>query len=351
MLGMRRTIFRSFPRKRESRAECLLLWGRAAKWMLLAAICVAFAGASGFARADDYPNRPITLIVPFPPGGSTTVMARNVADKLSAALGQQIVVENRGGAGGTIGTRFVAKAAPDGYTILLSYTATMAIAPAMNVNAGYDPRKDFAPIGMIGAAPNVLVVHPSLPVHSVAELIAYAKAAQTPLQYGSPGVGTVNHLAGEYLATETGIKLQNVPYKGNGPAMGDLLGGHIPMMFVPVPVALGNIKAGTLRGLAITTAERSSLLPDVPTLAESGVPGFDVALRYGLVAPAGTPSAVIARLNKELNAALASDDVKSRLATEGAEALPGTSEAYAADIDKEEKKWGGLVKRLGLKVE
>jgi len=314
-------------------------------------VCVALIGAFGVAHADDYPTRPITLIVPFPPGGSTTVMARNVADKLSVSLGQQIVVENRGGAGGVIGTRSVARATPDGYTILLSYTATMAIAPAMNVNAGYDPRKDFVPIGMIGAAPSVLVVNPSLPVHSIAELIAYAKAAPAPVQYGSPGVGTVNHLAGEYLAAETGLKLQHVPYKGNGPALGDLLGGHIPMMFVPIPVALGNIKAGTLRGLAIGSATRTSLLPDLPTLAESGVPGFEVALRYGLVAPAGTPPAIIARLNKELNAALLTEDVKNRLATEGAESLPGTPAAYAADIDKEEKKWGGLVKKLGLKVE
>ena len=314
-------------------------------------IFLALAGVLAGARADDYPSRPVTLIVPFPPGGSTTVMARIIADKLSAALGQQIVVDNRGGAGGTIGTRFAAKAAPDGYTILLSYTATMAIAPSLNVNAGYDPRKDFTPIGMIGAAPNVLVVHPSLPVHSLAELITYARAAPAPLQYGSPGVGTVNHLAGEYLASETGLKLQHVPYKGNGPAMSDLLGGHIPMMFLPIPVALGNVKAGSLRGLAITSAKRSSLLPDLPTLAETGVPGFDVALRYGLVAPAGTPLAIVARLNKELNAALTSEDVKIRLATEGAEAFPGTPEAYAADIDRDEKKWGGLVKRLGLKIE
>jgi tripartite-type tricarboxylate transporter receptor subunit TctC len=312
--------------------------------------CVALTGALGLARADDYPTRPITLIVPFPPGGSTTVMARNVADKMSAALGQQIVVDNRGGAGGTLGTRFVAKAAPDGYTILLSYTATMAIAPAMNANAGYDPDKDFAPIGMIGFAPSVLVVHPSLPVHSIAELISQAKAAPSPLQYGSPGVGTVNHLAFEYLATEAGIKLLHVPYKGNGPAISDLLGGHIPMMFLPIPVALGNVKAGTLRALAITSAKRSALLPDVPTVAES-VPGFEVALRYGLAAPAGTPPAVIARLNKELNAALAAEDVKTRLATEGAEALSGTPEIYAADIAAEEKKYGGLVKKLGLKVE
>jgi tripartite-type tricarboxylate transporter receptor subunit TctC len=312
--------------------------------------CVALTGALGLTRADDYPTRPITLIVPFPPGGSTTVMARNVADKMSAALGQQIVVDNRGGAGGTLGTRFVAKAAPDGYTILLSYTATMAIAPAMNANAGYDPGKDFTPIGMIGFAPSVLVVHPSLPVHSMAELISRAKAASSPMQYGSPGVGTVNHLAFEYLAAETGIKLQHVPYKGNGPAMSDLLGGHIPMMFLPIPVALA-IKAGTLRALAITSAKRTSLLPELPTIAESGVPDFEVALRYGLAAPAGTSPAIIARLNKELNAALAAEGVKTRLVTEGAEALPGTSEAYAADIAREEKKWGGLVKKLGLKVE
>ena len=321
------------------------------RFLSVAFAFIVLCGSFDFAGADDYPTRPITLIVPFPPGGSTTVMARNVADKMSATLGQPVVVENRGGAGGTIGTRSVAKAAPDGYTILLSYTATMAIAPSMNVNAGYDPRKDFVPIGMIGFAPNVLVVHPSLPARSVAELIAYAKAAPAPVQYGSPGVGTVNHLAGEYLASETGVKLQHVPYKGNGPAMGDLLGGHIPMMFVPIPVALGNVKAGTLRGLAITTAKRSGLLPDLPTLAESGVPGFDVALRYGLMAPTGTPPAVIARLNKELNAALATEDVKQRLATEGAEALPGTPEAYAADVDADEKRWGGLVKKLGIKVE
>src|SRR5476651_31022 len=185
-------------------------------------------------RADDYPNRPISLIVPFPPGGSTTVMARNVADKMSTALGQSILVENRGGAGGTLATRFAAKAAPDGYTIVLSYTGTFSIAPTAYADPGYDPRKDFAPIGMIGTAPNLLLVTPSLPVHSVAELIKYAKAQNPPMQYGSPGVGTVNHLAGEMLAIDIGVKLQHIPYKGNGPALGDLIGGHIPMMFMPI---------------------------------------------------------------------------------------------------------------------
>jgi len=318
----------------------------AALWLI-----AALAGLPQISRADDYPNKSITLIVPFPPGGSTTVMARNVADQMATALGQSIVVENRGGAGGTIGTRFAAKAAPDGYTILLSYTGTFSIAPTAYANAGYDPRKDFAPIGMIGAAPNLLVVAPSLPVHSMQELIAYAKAQTNPMAYGSPGVGTVNHLAGEMLSNEIGAKLQHIPYKGNGPALGDLLGGHIPMMFMPIPAAIGNVKAGTLRALAISSVRRSGVLPDIPTLAETGVPGFDVALRYGLVAPAGTPRPIIERLNKELNAALASGEVQKRLATEGADALPGTPEAYADDIDREEKKWGALVHQLNLKVE
>jgi tripartite-type tricarboxylate transporter receptor subunit TctC len=261
------------------------------------------------------------------------------------------VVENRGGAGGTIGTRAAAKAAPDGYTILLSYTGTFSIAPSAYANPGYDPRKDFAPIGMIGTAPNLLVVNAALPVRSMAELIKYAKAQPAPMQYGSPGVGTVNHLAGEMLANEIGTKLLHIPYKGNGPALGDLLGGHIPMMFMPIPAALGNVKAGTLRALAVSSAKRSSVLPDLPTMAETGVPGFDVALRYGLAAPAGTPRPIIERLNKELNAALASDEVKKRLASEGADALPGTPEAYAQDIDKEETKWRALVRKLNLKVE
>ena len=322
-------------------------------WLRMVAVLwlAAIAGLPQSVRADDYPSRPITLIVPFPPGGSTTVMARNVADKMAATLGQQIVVDNRGGAGGTIGTRSAAKAAPDGYTILLGYTGTLSIAPSLYVHAGYDPRKDFAPIGMIGTAPSVLVVHPSVPVKSVAELIAYAKAASAPVAYGSPGVGTANHLAAELFANAAGVKLQHIPYKGSGPAMSDLVGGHIPMMFVPIPAAIGNVQSGTLRGLAVSSPKRSSMLPDLPSVQEAGVKDFDVALRYGLAAPAGTPRPIVDKLNKALNAALASDEVKKRLATEGAEALPGTPEAYADDIDREEKKWSALVRRLNLKVE
>jgi tripartite-type tricarboxylate transporter receptor subunit TctC len=277
-------------------------------------------------------------------------MARIVAERLSGALGQQVVVDNRGGAGGTIGTRAAAKSAPDGYTIVLGYTGTLAIAPSLYANPGYDPRKDFAPIGMIGTAPSVLVVHPSVPAKSVGELIKYIKD-KGELQFGSPGAGTLNHLAAELFAQMAGVKLTHIPYKGSGPAMNDLLGGHIPMMFVPIPVAHGNIAAGTLRALAVTTAKRSPLLAELPTMAESGVAGFDVSLRYGLAAPAGTPPPIIARLNKELNAALASDEVKKRLATEGADPISGTPEDYAADIDREEKMWSSLVKRIGIKAQ
>ena len=322
-----------------------MLWRRLSLATLIAAALVA-AGLSQ-ARAQDYPNRPITLIVPFPPGGSTTVMARNVADKLSVVLGQQIVVDNRGGAGGTLGTRAVAKSAPDGYTIGLGYTGTLSIAPSLYTNTGYDPRKDFAPIAMIGTAPSVMLVHPSVPAKTVAEFIEYAKKASPQLTYGSPGAGTVNHLSSEMLASAAGIKLTHVPYKGSGPVMNDLIGGHIPMGFAPIPVALGNVQGGKLRGLAVTSPKRSSLLPELPAVAET-LPGFEVALRYGLVAPAGTPPAIIAKLNKALNELLASDEVKKRIAAEGAEPLSGTPADYAADIDKEEKKWAGVVKGLGL---
>jgi tripartite-type tricarboxylate transporter receptor subunit TctC len=319
---------------------------------VLAAVLVAGFGLQAApSAAQDYPNRPITLVVPFPPGGSTTIVARIVADKMSEALGQSIVVDNRGGAGGTIGSRAVSKSAPDGYTILLGYSGTLAIGPTLYGNVGYDPRKDFDPIGRIGTAPNTLVVHPSVPVHSVAELIAYAKANPGKVNYGSAGIGTVSHVCGEYFANVAGIKLTHIPYKGTGPAIVDLLGGHIPMAFAPVPATHENAQSGKLRMLAVTSAVRSSLLPDVPTIAEAALPGFEAVLRYGLVAPPGTPRAIIERLNAALNVALASKDVRARLAIDGAEPLPGTPADYAADIDREETQWSKVVKASGAKAE
>jgi tripartite-type tricarboxylate transporter receptor subunit TctC len=324
---------------------------RWSKIFALSALAVLGTLATAPSRAQDYPTRPITLVVPFPPGGSTTIVARTLSDKLAELLGQQIIIDNRGGAGGTIGTRSVAKAEPDGYTIALGYTGTLAIGPNLYANAGYDPRKDFAPIGRIGTAPNTLVVNPAFPAKTVAELVAYAKANPGKVNYGSAGVGTVSHVCGEYFATAAGIKIVHVPYKGTGPALTDVIGGHIPMAFAPIPATIENTKSGTMRLLAVTSAVRSKLVPDVPTIAEQGVPGFDAVLRYGLVAPAGTPAAIIDKLNKALNAALASDEVKKRLALDGAEPLPGTVKEYAADIDREETLWAKVVKASGAKGE
>jgi tripartite-type tricarboxylate transporter receptor subunit TctC len=319
--------------------------------LFAAASLAVLALTAAPACAQDYPNRPITLVVPFPPGGSTTIVARIVADRMSEALGQSIIVDNRGGAGGTIGTRAVSKIAPDGYTILLGYTGTLAIGPSLYANAGYDPRKDFTPIGRIGTAPNTLVVHPSTPAHSVSELIAYAKANVGKVFYGSAGIGTVSHVCGEYFATAAGVKIAHIPYKGTGPAITDLLGGHIPMAFAPVPATHENAKAGKLRMLAVTSAVRSTLLPDVPTIAETALPGFEAVLRYGFVAPPGTPPAIIVRLNAALNTALANPDVRARLAIDGAEPLPSTPEEYGADIDREETQWSQVVKASGAKAD
>jgi tripartite-type tricarboxylate transporter receptor subunit TctC len=268
---------------------------------------------------------------------------------MSDALGQQIVVDNRGGAGGSIAARQVAKSAPDGTTLLLAFTGTLAVSPLIFPNVGYDPRKDFAAIGLIGMAPSVLAVNPSVPAHSVADLIRIAKAAPGQIQYGSPGIGTTNHLAGELLAAMAGIKITHIPYKGTGPAITDLLGGHITMMFAPIPAAHGNVSAGMLRALGVTSLKRSNLWPDIPTVAEAGLPGFEVVQRSTLLAPAGTPRAVIERLNRELNAVLATDEVRKRLAVEGGEPVPGAPEEYAADIDREEARWSKLVAAIGLK--
>jgi len=324
---------------------------RSYRCAVLTALIAAVSAGAAPAAAQTYPSRPITLVVPFPPGGSATIIARIIADKMSEGLGQQIVVDNRGGAGGSIAARQVAKSAPDGATLLLAFTGTLAVSPLIFANVGYDPRKDFAGIGLIGMAPSVLAVHPSVPARSVADLIGIAKAEPGKIQYGSPGIGTTNHLAGELLAAMTSIKITHIPYKGTGPAITDLLGGHIAMMFAPIPAAHGNVSAGALRALGVTSLKRSSLWPDIPTVAETGLPGFEVVQRSTLLAPAGTPRTIIERLNKELNAVLATDEVRRRLAVEGGEPVPGAPEEYAADIDREEMRWSKLVATIGLKGE
>jgi tripartite-type tricarboxylate transporter receptor subunit TctC len=313
----------------------------------LAIACLLFAAQS--AAAQSYPDRPITLVVPFAPGGSSTTAARSVADKMSEELGQQIIIENRPGAGGTVATRSVAKNAPDGYTILLTTNATLAIGPSLFHNLGYDPRRDFAPIGLIAATPNVIVVHPSFPAQSLADLIKLGWEAASPIPYGSPGTGTLNHLTIELLAHRTGMKVSHVPYKGAGPALNDLLGGHIRVLISAVPNAHSHIAAGTIRALAVTGARRSPLIPAVPTLAEAGLVGYEVPLRWGFAAPAGTPRPIIDALNHALNSALASDETRARLALEGAEPQPTTSDEYEALIESELTMWSDLVNSVGIK--
>ena len=317
--------------------------------LVLALLGIALSALAP-AIAQDYPAHPITLVVPFPAGGGNDALARVVAARMSQTIGQQVVVENRGGAGGTIATRAAAKAPPDGYTLLLTYTGTLAINPTLYPNAGYDPRKDFAPVGTIGSQPSVLTVHPSLPVTSSAELVAYAKANPGKINYGFVP-GTIGHMTTELFMRSAGLELTKIPYKGNGQAIGDLIGGYVNMMVLSLSPILGNVRAGSLRALAVTTAQRSKLLPDVPTIAEGAVPGFSAAIRYGIVAPAGTPKAIIARLNKELRTALESADVKEKMLSEGAEPSASTPEEYAAEIDTEETKWSAVVKSLNLKME
>jgi len=303
------------------------------------------------ASAQEYPVRPITLVVPYAAGGGNDIMARVSGEIMSKSLGQQIVIENRGGAGGSIATRAVAKAASDGYTLVLGGTGTLAINPTLYPNVGYDPRKDFAPVGLIGTSALVLVVHPSVPARNLKELIAYAKANPGKLNYASAGVGSGIHLAAEYFRFQAGIDMAHVPYKGSGPALTDLIGGHVSMYFSSMPPAISLVKEGKLRALAVTGLTRSPIFPDLPTIAEAALPGFEAVLHYGIVAPAGTPRPIITKLNNALRAAVLSPEFKAKLAADGTEPLASTPEEYAADIDKEETKWSAIVKKSGAKAQ
>jgi tripartite-type tricarboxylate transporter receptor subunit TctC len=312
---------------------------------------LAAVGAALPAAAQDYPARTVTLVVPYPPGGGVDVLARVVAEKLSVSLKQQVIVDNRGGAGGNIGTRSVARAEPDGHTLLLGHTGTMSINPSLYANAGYDPRKDFAPIGLIASMPVALIAHPSVPAKTVAELIALVKRDPGKYNLGTSAVGTGSYLCAELFKSMAGLDMTIVPYRGTAPLMNDLLGGHVPVAFGVLPPALGNLAAGSLRALAVTDKARFSGLPEVPTVDESGLPGFQAVLHYGLVAPAGTPKPIIEKLNRELRALVTTEEVKKRINAEGGDPLTSTADEYAVDIDKEETKWAALIKKLNLKVE
>jgi len=315
---------------------------RSAALALVALLC---AGSAGLA-AEDYPNRAITLIVPYPAGGGVDTMGRLIGQKLATALGQQVVIENRGGAGGMLGTRAAVKAAPDGYTLVMTLTG-LSLGPS----PGYDFRKDLAPIGLIAFTPIIVVAHPSLPAKSLADVIALARKDPGKLAVGTPPPPTINYFAVELFKMMAGVDLSIITYRGTGPLTNDLLGGHVPVGFDTIPATIGNIAAGTLRPLAVASTRRATVLPDVPTSAESGLPGFEAGFYYGLSAPGGTPRPIVEKLNAELRRALAADDMRQRLVEEGTDPTPSTPEEYAANLEREEAKWAALIGKLGLKFE
>jgi tripartite-type tricarboxylate transporter receptor subunit TctC len=312
--------------------------------------CSLLAPISG-AHAQDYPTRPVTLVVPYPPGGGVDAMARVVAEKLSGALGQQVVVDNRAGGSGLVGTRSFIKSQPDGYTLFLGHTGSISINPSLYANSAFDPRKDFTPIGLIASMPVALLAHPSLPAKTIGDVVTLAKKTGDKFNIGTSAVGTGGYLSAELFKSVTGIDAAIIPYKGTGQVMNDLLGNHVPVAFGVLPPALGNLQAGTLRAIAVLSPTRFSLLPDVPTANESGMPGFESVLHYGVLAPAGTPRPIVDRLNAALRALVETAEVRQRILAEGGDPLTSTPEEYAKDIDIEETKWGTLVRKLNLKVE
>jgi len=309
-------------------------------------IVLALAAAAAV-HAADYPARPVRLIVPFAPAGPTDIMSRAISEKFSGRLGQQLVVDNRPGAGGGIGSELAARSAPDGYTLLLGHIGTHAINASLYSKLGYDPVKDFAPITMIATLPLGLWVHVSVPAHSVKELIALARAKPGSINFGSAGSGGPTHMAGEMLKSMARIDIVHVPYKGNAASLTDLIAGRVQMMFSNLLTAGPHARAGKLRGIAVTTAKRSPQAPELPTIAESGVPGYDLTPWYGLLLPAGTPRAIVTRLNREIGGILTEPDMVERFRTQGIDLVTSTPEGFAALIKSEIPKWRKVVKESG----
>jgi tripartite-type tricarboxylate transporter receptor subunit TctC len=322
---------------------------RLATLLTAAAAALAFTGAH--AQGPAWPRQPVTLVVPFPAGGPTDGMARVLAQKLGDRLGQQVVVDNKGGAGGSIAAEFVAKAPADGYTLFFGTTGTMAINPSLYARLRYDPVKDFAPVSLMATTMNVLVVNPAVPARSLGDLVKLAKAKPGELTYGSAGNGSSNHLSGELLRSSAGIQINHIPYKGSAPALVDLLGGRLTMMFDTIAQQTQNIASGKVRALAVTGARRSPLLPEVPTAQEAGLPDFDVTIWYGVLAPAGTPPAVVDRLNREIVAIMSTEDMKKRMQADGAEAHPTSAAEFAALIRHDLAKWTPVVKGSGATLD
>jgi len=318
---------------------------------LLAAASTLAALMGGPAAAQPYPGQPVKLVVPFPPGGSTDIIARAMAQKLTQLWGQQVIVDNRPGAGGVIGADAVAKSPADGYTLLMGHVGTLAVNTSLYPKLPYDPLKSFAPVSMVAVVPNVLVVHPSVPVKSVSELIAYAKAHPGKLNYGSAGNGSAANLAMEYFKLQTKTDIVHVPYKGTAPSITDLVGGQITLTMTGAPTVMPHVQSGRLRALAVSSLERVDALPKTPTLAEAGVPGFEATQWYGIAAPAGTPPAVVAKLNADTRKIMQTEDMRQRLSTEGAIVSTGTPEQFTAFIKAEIAHWAVVVKSAGMRVE
>ena len=319
--------------------------------LLLGCVLVAGLPASDCtAQAAKYPERPLKILVGFTAGGGTDVAARVLAQKLTEALGQTVVVENRAGASGMIAAEAVARAPADGYTLMMGSQTTLAVAPALYRRFSIDAARDFAGVAMAGVSPLVLVVHPSSPAQTVKDLIAQAKAQPGSLNFGSGGLGTTPHMAGELLSIQAGVKLVHVAYRGEAPAINDLLGGQIPMMFANLSAVIGNVKAGSLRALAVTSAQRAASAPDIPTIAEAALPGFDAATWFALVAPAGTPREIVLRLNAEVTRLVAQGDVQQRLADLGMTIAAGTPEALDDYIKSEIGKWAKVIKDAEIKA-
>jgi tripartite-type tricarboxylate transporter receptor subunit TctC len=329
----------------------MLMEEKIMRGMLRWALGALFAWFALGASAQSYPDRTIRLVVPFPAAGTTDILAREVAQRLTEVLGQTVVVDNRPGAAGNIGSDLVAKSAPDGYTLLMGTVGTHAINPSLYSKMPYDHVKDFVPVVLVAGVPNVLVVNPALPVNSVADLIKLAKDKPGRINFASSGSGTSIHLSGELFKTMAGVDMIHVPYKGSAAALTDLIGGQVQIMFDNLPSALPQIKAGRLRAIAVTSLKRASVLPDIPTINESGLPGFEASSWFGVLAPAGTPAPIVLRINAEVNQWLQSAAAREKLLSQGAEAAGGSPEQFANHIRAETEKWAKVVKASGAKVD
>ena len=312
--------------------------------------CASSIALSGFVCAESYPTKPIRMIVAYPPGGGTDIVGRMVAQKLSENVGQTVVIDNRGGAAGNIGSEIAARSVPDGYTLLMGNVAPNAINVSLYARLAYDPVKDFAPVSLVASTPNILVVQPALAVKSVSELVALARAKPGTLNYPSAGLGSSSHLAGELFDSIAAVKMVHIPYKGGGPALTDLLGGQVQLMFATMPAAMPHVRSGKLRAVAVTSAKRSQAMPELPTIGET-LKGYEASTWYGVLAPARTPRTVVAALHGEIAKILGVAETKDKLLLQGFEPVGGTPEEFAAYIKSEIAKWGKVIKAAGIKAE